>query len=98
MKVMCIINGSWQRRTRLGRLLGLDRWRDCDGPVYGDILEVIGGQWEDGIYYLHLKEWPKPSHDPGWDEIEFIPIETDEEEEKRMDVEVNKLFAEIENK
>lgn len=74
MKVKCIgetdvwetVNRSWWFFKLKNKL--------CKGPKLGDIVTVIGSNWDEGKEYYELMEWPIKGL--GWDAEYFIPLET----------------------
>lgn len=71
MKVKCINEGWWVENRRF---LWRRFKRKVDGPKFGDILTVIDDDWEEGIRYYQLKEWPTKKED-GWQADCFVPME-----------------------
>jgi hypothetical protein len=69
MEVFCINDTGWIHEY--SKLFGLIKGQiDSKGPSYGDINEVVGDEYGDGIKYYVLKEWPNQSYQS----TSFIPI------------------------
>lgn len=84
MKVFCINGDGWECDVKF---LWLKWRRETKGPSYGDILTVVGGNWDEGVYWYSLLEWPNGP----WRADCFIPISDNEEELANELAEVQKL-------
>lgn len=92
MKYKCINQYGWIReRSRLIYQFLFGKNKDVDGPEYGDVVTVIGRDYEKGVKYFHLLEWPSSKESDGWQADCFVPYDEDHETEWAVEETTNIL-------